>query len=236
VGHVILSPHPDDAVLSLWHLLAGEEDVAVVNVFGGTPDGRRGDRWWDRLTGTEDSETRVAERRAEDREALGMAGRTPHDLGFLDGQYRDGEPALEPIVSGIVRAAPEGRLYAPAALDAHRDHRIVLAAALALRSRGREVALYADVPHATVYGWPAWVTGEDPGPHLDPQAYWDHVTHEFGIAVGEDGAEVHRLPDAERERKLAALRAYRTQVPALEAAFGVCRPQVLGHEVVWRLP
>jgi LmbE family N-acetylglucosaminyl deacetylase len=237
VQHVILSPHPDDAVLSLWHLLTGEEDVAVVNVFGGSPDGRRGDSWWDRLTGSEDSVARIAERHTEDREALEMVGRAPLDLGFLDGQYRDTDDhPVEPIVAGIARAAPEGLLYAPAALDAHRDHRLVLAAALELRTRGREIALYADVPHATLYGWPAWVTGDEPDPNLDPQVYWDHVTDEFGISVGEDGADVHRLEPAERERKLAVLRAYRTQMPALEAAFGVSRPHVLGHEVVWRLP
>src|SRR5215207_2077564 len=140
VSHVILSPHPDDAVLSLWHLLAGDEEVAVVNVFGGSPDGHRGDSWWDRLTGTQDSVRRTAERHAEDREALGMVGRAPLDLGFLDGQYRDAEPPLEPIVARIDQAVPEGVLYAPAALDAHRDHRIVLAAAPELRSRDREAA------------------------------------------------------------------------------------------------
>jgi hypothetical protein len=31
------------------------------------------------------------------------------------------------------------------------------------------------------------------------------------------------------------VRAYRTQLPALEAQFGVLRPEVLGREVTWRL-
>ena len=65
----ILSPHLDDAVLSLWHVLTHPGEVAVVNVFGGSPDGHAGDAWWDRLTGGEDSVVRVGERHAEDQAA-----------------------------------------------------------------------------------------------------------------------------------------------------------------------
>jgi LmbE family N-acetylglucosaminyl deacetylase len=233
---VILSPHPDDAVLSLWHLLAGDGDVAVLNVFGGSPDDHRGDAWWDRLTGAGDSVSRIAERHAEDREALGMAGREPANLGLLDGQYRDADPDPRAIAERIAQAAPEGRLLAPASLDEHRDHRLVRAAALALREEGREVALYADVPHATVYGWPAWVTGDAPDPHLDPHVYWDYCMRDAGLSLAKLPVEVRRLDDAEGERKLAALRSYRTQLPALEAQFGVTRPAILQFEVTWRLP
>ena len=232
---VILSPHPDDAVLSLWHLLDGDDEVVVVNVFGGSPAGHRGDAWWDRLTGAPDSVARVAERHAEDRAALAMAGREPADLGLLDGQYRDSEPPLETLIDRIAEAAPEGLLLAPAALDRHRDHVLVRAAALALRGRGREVGLYADIPHATVYGWPAWVSGEPPYALLDPGAHWDAAMAATGISLRDLPAEVRAsTPDA-LERKLAAVRAYRTQLPALEAQFGVLSPEVLGREVTWRL-
>ena len=37
----ILSPHPDDAVLSLWHVLAAPGGVSVLNVFNGPPDDDR---------------------------------------------------------------------------------------------------------------------------------------------------------------------------------------------------
>ena len=235
VPTVILSPHPDDAVLSLWHLLDGDGEVVVLNVFGGSPAGHHGDAWWDRLTGAADSVARVAERHAEDRAALAMAGREAVNLDFLDGQYRDAELPLEPVVDRIAQAAPEGLLLAPGALDRHRDHLIVRAAALALGARGREVGLYADVPHATLYGWPAWVSGRPPDPLLDPSAHWDAALEGTGISLRDLPADVHALTPEALERKLAAVRAYRTQLPALEAQFGALGPEVLGREATWRL-
>ena len=235
----LLSPHLDDAVLSLWHLLDGPADVTVVNVFAGVPqaDGG-GDRWWDHVTGATDSAQRVHERRAEDREALGLAGRTAVDIGLLEAQYRDRPQAVEPVVERLAEALPDSaRVLAPAALDGHRSHRVVRAAALALREAGRATTLYADVPHATCYGWPAWVSGAAANPHLHPDALWRRHLAEAGIALDELGAEIHRLDDRAYERKLTAVRSYATQLPALEAGFGVLsRPDVLRYEVLWPLP
>ncbi|MDX6696982.1 MAG: hypothetical protein QOE65_379 [Solirubrobacteraceae bacterium] len=232
----ILSPHPDDAVLSLWHALTGPGEVTVVNVFGGSPEGHDGDGWWDRLTGAEDSVARMAERHAEDRAALARAGREPTNLGFLDGQYRRQPPGVAEIAARIEAAAPPGaRLLAPAALDAHRDHRLVRDAAVSLRA-GREVALYADVPHCLTYGWPAWVTGAEPDPLLRPEMYWEHVTRDCGIPLSRCTPAVHRLDGPALDAKAEAVRSYRTQVPALEAVWGAMGPDVLGHEVVWTAP
>jgi LmbE family N-acetylglucosaminyl deacetylase len=233
----ILSPHPDDAVLSLWHLLARPGEVAVVNVFGGSPEGHSGDAWWDRLTGAEDSVARMSQRHAEDREALALAGREPANLGFLDGQYRLEPPATGDVAARIDAAVPAGaRLLAPASLDGHRDHRIVRDAALALRGAGRDVGLYADVPHSVTYGWPAWVTGAEPDPHLRPEAYWEHVTRDCEVSLAECAPAVERLDPAAVAAKTAAVRRYRTQLPALETVWGTTRPEVLGYEVVWTLP
>ena len=234
---VILSPHPDDAVLSLWHLLAGPGDVTVLNVFGGSPNGHRGDGWWDTLTRATDSVERVRERHAEDREALALAGRAPENLGFLDGQYRHAEQPVEPIAEAIAAAVdPDALLLAPAALDAHRDHRLARAAALALRDRGHSVALYADVPHANVYGWPSWVTGEAEDPYLDPAIAWDITMNGTGVLIAELKPEVHALDDTAEAAKREAVQRYRTQVPALDAQFSVLqRPDVLRYEVVWPL-
>jgi LmbE family N-acetylglucosaminyl deacetylase len=234
---VILSPHPDDAVLSLWHVLVGPGPVRVINVFGGSPAGHRGDAWWDRLTRGDDSVARVRERHAEDRAALAMTAREPENLGFLDGQYRDGDQALEPIVEAIAAAAPaDAPLLAPAALDGHRDHRLVRAAALALRGAGRTVVLYADVPHATQHGWPAWVTGAPADPHLDPEALWSFHLQGTGVDLAALSPRVHDLDLPELERKRAAVEEYRTQVPALEWESGMLsRPEVLRYEVLWPL-
>jgi LmbE family N-acetylglucosaminyl deacetylase len=236
-AQVILSPHPDDAVLSLWHVLAADAPVRVINVFGGSPAEHEGDAWWDRLTGAPDSVARAAERHAEDRAALGLAGREPENLGLLDGQYREGRPELAPIVEAIAQAtAEDALLLAPAALDGHRDHRLVRSAALGLRRQRRRVALYADVPHATLYGWPAWVTGGEPDPYLDPEAFWTLHVRGTGIALGPEGADVHALEPVALDLKREAVRAYRTQVPALEHQYSLFgRPDVLAYEVVWPL-
>ena len=71
---MILSPHQDDAVFSLWHILARGGDVSVVNVFAGAPAaGKVG--WWDAETGAVDATERARERREEDRAAFALAGR-----------------------------------------------------------------------------------------------------------------------------------------------------------------
>lgn len=233
----ILSPHPDDAVLSLWHRLAGPGDVLPVNVFGGSPEGHGGDAWWDRLTGAADSVARARERHAEDRAALALAGRAPLDLGFLDGQFRTAPPDLEAIAAAIDAAVPaQATLLAPAALSAHRDHVAVRAAALRLRAAGREVALYADVPHCATYGWPAWVTGGRPDPLLRPDVRWEDCMRPTGISLRACAPDVRHLDAGALAAKTEAVRAYRTQLPALEAVWGVTRPEVLRHEIVWTLP
>ena len=234
---VILSPHPDDAVLSLWHVLARPGPVRVVNVFGGTPQGDVGERWWDRLTGAEDSVARAAERHDEDRAALAQAGRQPEDLGLPDGQYRDADPDPGTIATAIADAVgDDGPLLAPANLDGHRDHGLVLRAALALRDAGAAVALYADVPHATLYGWPAFVTGAEPDPRLRPEAFWKLHARRAGIDLDALAPKVRALEPGALAAKRQAVRAYATQIPALEHEFSLfARPDVLAYEVVWPL-
>lgn len=103
---------------------------------------------------------------------LPLAGRTAVNLDLLEGQYRDDAPALETLVECLgAKVSPGTRLLAPAALDGHRSHRVVRAAALVLRERGRLVTLYADVPHATRYGWPRWVSGASGPADLHPDAF-----------------------------------------------------------------
>jgi LmbE family N-acetylglucosaminyl deacetylase len=235
----VLSPHLDDAVLSLWHVLSGPGDVAVVNVFDAPPRGRDcAEGWWDALTRADDAVARARERRAEDRDALALAGRQPVGLGFVDSQYGLAPAAPASLACAIDAAAPAPAvLLAPAALSGHRDHRSVLGAALVLAERGRVVALYADVPHATRRGWPAWVTGAQPEPVPDPSTDWERELCSSGISLAALRPEVRRLDEVAHARKLAAVNAYRTQLPALEARFGLLsRPDVLRYELVWSLP
>jgi LmbE family N-acetylglucosaminyl deacetylase len=218
----VLSPHPDDAVLSLWHVLAGPGEVAVVNVFAGKPDADEVE-WWDSLTAAADPQSRMAERWAEDREALGLAGREAKNLEFIDLQYRSEEQPLEPLIEAIQAAAPTGLLLAPSDLAAdHPDHALVRDAGLALRDRGRDVALYADLPHATRNGLPR---------------SWRLSLNGTGSATEQIEPEVRRLSPEEAARKREAFERYQTQHAALDEMFDLAEhPERLHYEVTWRLP
>ncbi len=237
---VILSPHFDDAVLSCWHVLASAGEVLVVNVFAGEPPaGTLG--WWDRHAGAIDSARAVRARIEEDRQALALAGRTAVNLPFLDGQYRHGDQAPGEIVEALHGVlVPGTRIYAPASLgDHHRDHTAVRAAALALRAVGADVALYADVPHATVNGWPRWVlNGGSSSSGADPAAErWASQLETTGIPVERMDATAHRLPAEDHAGKLDAVLAYGSQIAPLQHVFGSSLedPQLLGFEVDWGL-
>lgn len=230
---VVVSPHFDDAVLSCWHLLDSDADVRVVNVFTGVPPNGVAP-WWDRLTGATDSSERVRVRMVEDREALALAGRSAAGLGLLDEQYRAEPQALAPVVERIRAAAPEGAVLAvPAALARHTDHELARAAGLALRAEGFGLLIYADLPHAILYGWPTWVTGGRADPALDVGGHWQHTLSEAGIEPDELRAEVVELDAQRRARKLDALRRYRTQLPALDARARVTGEDSLRYEVLW---
>lgn len=236
---VILSPHFDDAVLSCWHVLAGVGEVLVVNVFAGEPPaGTLG--WWDELAGASDSAAAVRTRVEEDRHALARIGRASVNLPFLDSQYRqrksDGAPGeIVQALRGVLVAG--ARIYAPASLgDHHRDHSAVRAAALVLHAEGADVALYADLPHATVLGWPRWVL-DGSSSEADPAGEgWATQLQETGVSVERMAATVHRLPTEDHSRKLEAVFAYGSQIAPLQEDFGsLAEPHLLGLEVDWRL-
>jgi LmbE family N-acetylglucosaminyl deacetylase len=233
VPAVILSPHLDDAVLSCWHLLTQPGEVAVINVFAGVPTELGAPAWWDEYTGASDSAERVRERIEEDRRALAVADRTAVNLGFLDEQYRPDDQPLAPLAEQIERLLGSGvRIYAPAAFANHADHALVRAAALQLRAAGFEVSLYADLPHATVRGWPAWVSGKaGPTPKDLAGALWDRVL----ATTDATAPTVHRFDPASHARKLVAVRMYGTQLQALEDFVGrpLGDPDVLGYEVIF---
>jgi LmbE family N-acetylglucosaminyl deacetylase len=230
---VVLSPHLDDAVLSCWHVLTKPGELTVINLFTGVPAGLDAPAWWDQYTSATDSAERVRERIEEDRRALALAGRTAVNLGFLDEQYRHEAQPLGALTEQIERLlAPGVRIYAPAAFANHADHALVRAAALELRAAGFAVSLYADLPHATVHGWPAWVTGRSAPATKDlAGAMWDEVL----AGTGAMAPAVHHLHVEDYARKLRAVRMYGTQLQALTALAG--RPltdrATLGYEVAW---
>jgi LmbE family N-acetylglucosaminyl deacetylase len=239
VATVILSPHLDDAVLSCWQLLTQPGEVIVINVFAGIPT-RSAPAWWDRYTGATDSAQRVRERVEEDARALALAGRTPVNLDLLDEQYRDAEQPLAPPTPQIARLVDRSaQIYAPAAFASHPDHLLVRAAALELRAEGYAVSLYADLPHATIHGWPTWVRRSRGNRAKDlASAMWDHTLTATGIPSAAMTADVRELDAETYARKLSAVLAYGTQIQALAELMDrpLSDPQTLGYEVSWKLP
>jgi hypothetical protein len=222
---VVVSPHLDDAVLSCWHVLEAG-DATVITVFAGVPEpGTRG--WWDRLTGSDDSAARVRERLREDDAALALAGSTSTRLDLLDEQYRSNGavPAVAEALADHVRTADE--VYAPLGLFLSPDHNLVREAALELRA---DTVLYADHPHAAIWGLPGWVTGDGDAPGLDVDAAWRYRMAEGGLDPDALRATVHPLDRDDFARKLAAVGAYKTQLAALECEAPLDQ---LRWEVTW---
>jgi len=222
---VVLSPQLDDAVLSCWHVLEGG-DALVVNVFGGEPEpGVIG--WWDGLTSATSSADRVRERRREDGEALALAGARSVTLDMLDQQYRrtGQRPAPAEALAGHVGDAAV--VFAPAGFFIGVDHRLVRTAALELRPNAH---IYADQPHAGIWGLPPWVTGGVGESSLDVDAAWRQSMRDAGVDLASRRAEVHELDDETFARKLEAVRCYGSQVEALEREAPL---EQLRWEVTW---
>jgi LmbE family N-acetylglucosaminyl deacetylase len=251
---VILSPHLDDAVLSCWQILTSSADVRVVNVFAGVPSADAAPGWWDMSSGRHDPVRTMRERIEEDRSALALIGRDHVNLDFLDNQYRRRPQAIEPLVDAVLASLPsDAVVWAPGAFVAqpdhadvraaggepHPDHVAVRSAALALRAQGYGIAFYADLPHASLCGWPDWVTNDrDDGRGRRAAALWRAGFAAAGLAPEQLVPEVRRLSAEAFERKAQAVRRYTSQVATIECSIGrrLDDRELLGYEVAWGVP
>lgn len=237
---VILSPHPDDAVLSAFSLLTSSEPVQVIDVCTGLPDpGSLGT--FDGVFGVSDSRALMRDRMAEDERALGMLGRAAIGLGFLDDQYRT-EPKDVELVRSKVADLTGGHdwIAVPAGIGAHPDHLVVRDVGLALaRDRGQRVLFYADLPYAIWAGWPHWVTGEPARRHLVPEARWRSDL--ASIDVGDPDRDLVPIPVAldpdSVDRKIRALQCYVTQFEVLNAGpiERLRNPEIIPFELYWSI-
>jgi LmbE family N-acetylglucosaminyl deacetylase len=159
----VLSPHSDDAALSLGGTLALAArqglDCRLVTLFSRSRRTRSG--------GIELDETSVtAMRKEEDRAFTSLLGdaecfwcdlpdpsvRLPdsREHWYEPRPFSDRECGYVDDVTEFTRRHSDGRLIlAPAGLGANRDHLIVRAAALRLAHAGHRVILYEDLPYAS---------------------------------------------------------------------------------------
>jgi LmbE family N-acetylglucosaminyl deacetylase len=232
---VVLSPHLDDAVLGAFTMLAGLGEVIVVNVCDGVPPaGRASD--WVRLCGGNDDAGQMRLRHKEDRQALATVGRRALGLGFLEADERPLQAVPEEIVRRLATVVPAAaRLLAPVGMGSHPDHLATSQAAVRLAGQ-LPVELYADIPYALRVGWPAWVTGTAPDPHVDADVPWERALGRLAVQRERLSALVVPLDEATRAAKARALECYTSQIGAI--AGGPHRrfdDEALGYEVRWRI-
>jgi hypothetical protein len=228
VVKVVVSPHLDDAVLSVYGQL-GPETTVVTVLAGLPPEGYLSD--WDGQSGATDSRARIIERREEDRRALERSTAVPVHLDFPDRQYVAlGMP--KPSPAGIAEALgphldDADEVLAPAALSTNSrnvlrrlrrrrgsDHRLIRDAVLRVRP---DATLYAELPYAL---------SEDRGFTLPPE-----------LRRPRRRQREHVLRPELLGDKIASVRCYGTQLDPLIAIFGdFLAGDQLGREVLWDAP
>lgn len=190
----VISPHLDDAVLSLGQYM-GNSHPRVVTVFAGIPNGGLSD--YDRSCGFESSTAAMWERRLEDEKACATLASDPVHLDFLDGQYRphwntDDIADLISDITAALAALPGVPTFAPLGIG-HPDHVLVTRCALDVFGGRDGFLLYEELPYRVV----------------NPE----QVVHALDLVRALGFTVEQYLPVAgEREAKEAALRCYRSQI------------------------
>jgi LmbE family N-acetylglucosaminyl deacetylase len=225
---VVLSPHLDDAVLSLGGTIARASragtEVTVVTVFAGDPESTAEAGEWDTMCGFSTAGEAARERRREDARACEILGAVPEWLPFPDIDYVRGErkdqiwPALARSLTGA------DFVFVPGFPLEHPDHAwlmcLVLEHVPATMALG--LGLYVEQPYADMrvlgrgysldtLGLTLRIALRRPGARRLQQPTLDGTVPE-SVASRLDwiAAPVGR---SERSAKNEALRAYSSQLP-----------------------
>jgi len=226
---VVLSPHPDDAVLSCGQFLSRHPGVTVVTVFCGFPATYPDPpNRWAQLCGFEAGDDIIAVRRDEDRRALALLGATPVHLdGFAEADLQPDEPvataaqvadALKPIIAALAPTL----VVLPLGL-ANPEHVTLHDAALLLRDRT------AGQPAP-----PGWIAYQDVAYHQIPGILAWRISTLFRSGLWP--TPVAMPLDPGHGLKQAAMAEYGSQVKALEADWSLGRRlDAPTPEQYWRL-
>jgi len=149
---LVVSPHLDDAVLSLGAVMAspgrpGTEWI-VVTVFAGDPDSTAPASSYDRRCGFLSAGEAASIRRQEDKRACAILGARPVWLPFGDMQYepiRDADRVWATLERHINRAE---LLLLPGFPLTHLDHLWITELVLARMPKNVPIGFYAEQPYA----------------------------------------------------------------------------------------
>ena len=151
---VVVSPHLDDAVLSLGAAIARASrsgaDVRILTVLAGVPDSERPAGPWDAASGFSTEGEAATRRREEDSRACEIVGATPVWLPFSDVENRDDidEEAVWRAIDEHV--ADRDLVLSPGFPLRHPDHVLLTALILRRLETDRKLALYVEQPYANV--------------------------------------------------------------------------------------
>jgi LmbE family N-acetylglucosaminyl deacetylase len=215
---VVVSPHLDDAVLSIGAAVAAWSragaGVEILTVLGCDPGSTALAGGWDRRGGFATEGEAARARREEDRGACAVLGATPVWLPFgsVDYERHGGEAEVRARVAEVVAGADVA--LAPGYPLAHPDHEWLLRTLAAGALGRRRLGLYAEQPYARRTGG---------GPRLP--AWLEHAVD------GTPGFEPVPVSFVARVAKWRAIRCYRSQL----ALLGMGRSLRRGpHVLAWR--
>lgn len=212
---LIVSPHFDDAVLSVGQVMAGRPNMTVATVFASPPRHAAMSTPYDKACGFDSAADAIRGRRAEDLAALGLLDARHRWLKFADHQYQ--EPAdealiLEKLTQVVARLSPR-LMIGPLGL-AHPDHHTTRRVYQRLVATiDVETWIYEDLPSRVL--WPEEVP--------EALAWWKGMGHK---------PELGFIGDGPLSRKQEALACYASQMKILDA---LSEHAYLVPERLWRL-
>jgi LmbE family N-acetylglucosaminyl deacetylase len=216
----VISPHLDDAALSLGAALAAAArhgvSVIVVNVFAGDPESLAPAGAWDLLCGFQTEGEAARARRAEDARACDILGASPVWLPFKDESYAPAEPPTADAIEAAVASADT--VFFPGLPLKHPDHALVSSWANRF-ARSARVGFYIEQPYVI---WEV-VGSLRRVPRLRLQAQFaldprrTRPLQHQAIASLDDRRRWDAAPASASDRKLKrrAVRAYASQFPHL---------------------
>jgi LmbE family N-acetylglucosaminyl deacetylase len=197
VGRVaVVSPHLDDAVLSLGAAIAASArngaTVFVVTVLGGEERSGEEAGEWDRAAGFRSAGEAAGARAREDDRACEIVGAVPRRLPFWDKRYARGGGREEVATAVEEAVADADTILLPGYPLQNEDHSWVTELVLERRHPAETIGFYAEQPYAA----------------------WSHASPRSLVGDERPWTVLDAAPP-DQLVKLRACRAYKSQVPLL---------------------